>query len=70
MTPQEQCLAQIHKLNNVYKDEMLYVLMRIYHLTIHEDLTLTDLQSIGERYNLDLSNEYHKVMKTLEDEDE
>lgn len=67
MTNQEAFLKQLHKVNLEYQKEMLFVLTHIYHLTLHESLSICDLQSLGERYNLDVSKEYNRLMNTLED---
>lgn len=71
LTPQQAQIAQqlIGPLSVHYQTEMLHVLLEILHKFTNECLSVDCLQSIGERFKIDLESEYYERLGQLTDED-
>lgn len=67
---QKEMLDIIKKLNLQYQKQTEYWLQQIYHLVLHDRITLNDVCDIGERYGLDIESSYNELMDTFEDYDE
>lgn len=71
LTPQQAQIAQqlIGSLSVHYQTEMLHVLLEILHKFTNDSLSVDCLQSIGERFKIDLESEYYERLGQLTDED-
>lgn len=58
----------IAHLGAVYQSEMQKVLLSLYHKLAQDQLTLSDLEDLGVKYNIDLESEY--LDRFLEEKEE
>jgi len=58
------------RMNQLYLQQTEYILVSLYHRVLHDNITLNDIEDIGERYGLNISESYGKMMDTLIDEED
>ena len=64
---QKEILDIIKRLNTQYQQETEAWLQHVYHLVLHDRITLNDVCDIGARYGLDIENSYNETCRYLND---
>jgi len=67
---QKYFLDKLQEVNLQYLQETETWLLKVYHMLLHDNLTLDDVCDIGERYGLNIESSYNELMNTFEDNDE
>lgn len=70
MTPtQKYFIDKLKEVNEEYKKELEKILLSLYHKVLHDSITIDDVCDIGERFNLDIEEEYMKKLPFTNDEE-
>ena len=62
-------LDKLQEINVKYLEETEQWLQHVFHLVLHDSITLDDVCEIGERYGLDIEKSYNKLVDQFEDEE-
>jgi len=66
---QKYFLDKLQEINLQYLQETETWLLKVYHMHLHDNLTLDDVCDIGARYGLDIQAKYDDLTMNMEEDD-